>query len=53
MHLLFLWRHGIHRLEMLCLNELAATGRAEFLFVLTPLAVSGGTASPVTQLAVL
>jgi len=53
LHLLFLWRHGIHRLEMLCLNELAATGRAEFLFVLAPLAVSGGTASPVTQLAVL
>ena len=53
LHLLFLWRHGIYMLEMLCLKELAATGRAEFLFVLAPLAVSGGTASPVTPLAVL
>ena len=53
LHLLFLWRHGIHMLEMLWLDELAATGRAEFLFILAPLAVSGGTASPVTPLAVL
>jgi kynurenine formamidase len=53
LHLLFLWRHGIHMLEMLWLEELAVAGRAEFLFVLAPLAVSGGTASPVTPLAVL
>ena len=53
LHLLFLWRHGIHMLEMLWLEELAAAGRAEFMFILAPLAVSGGTASPVTPLAVL
>jgi kynurenine formamidase len=53
LHLLFLWRHGIHMLEMLWLEELATTGRAEFLFILAPLAVCGGTASPVTPLAVL
>jgi kynurenine formamidase len=57
LHLLFLWRHGIHLLEMLWLEELAEQisqrGSAHFLFVIAPLAVEGGTASPVQPLAVL
>ncbi|MEV5751374.1 cyclase family protein [Actinoallomurus sp. NPDC052308] len=53
LHLIFLWRHGIHLAEMLWLEELAATGRTDFLFVAAPLAIEGGTASPINPLAVL
>jgi kynurenine formamidase len=52
-HLVLLWRHGIHLLEMLDLDELAAAGAAAFLFVLAPLRITGGTASPVNPIAVL
>lgn len=44
---------GIPLLEGLLLTELADSGAAEFLFMLAPLPVKGGTASPVTPLAVL
>jgi kynurenine formamidase len=53
LHLLFLWRCGIHLVEMLWLEELAATGRTEFLLLLAPLRIVGGTGSPVNPLAVL
>ncbi|WP_067828987.1 cyclase family protein [Actinomadura kijaniata] len=53
LHLILLWRHGVHLLEMLWLEELAETGRTDFLFVAAPLRIEGGTASPVTPVAVL
>ncbi|WP_238008358.1 cyclase family protein [Dactylosporangium sp. AC04546] len=53
LHLLFLWRHGIHLLEMLWLEELHTLGATDFLFTLAPLTIEGGTASPVNPLAVL
>lgn len=52
-HMLTLWRHGVHLIELLWLEELAAADRAEFLFMLAPLAIEGGTASPVSPVAVL
>lgn len=52
-HMLTLWRHGVYLIEMLWLEELAATGRTDFLFMVAPLGIQGGTASPVTPLAVL
>lgn len=52
-HLLTLWQHGVYLLEMLWLEELAAAGRADFLFVAAPLPIEGGTASPLNPLAVL
>ncbi|MDL4771531.1 cyclase family protein [Actinomadura xylanilytica] len=53
LHMIFLWRHGIHLIEMLWLEELAETGRTDFLFIAAPLKIEGGTASPVNPLAVL
>lgn len=53
LHLLFLWRHGIYLAEMLWLEELAESGRAEFLFIAAPLAVEGGTGSAINPLVVL
>jgi kynurenine formamidase len=57
LHMIFLWRHGIPLAEMLWLEELAAATRAadrvDFLFVAAPLAIEGGTASPITPIAVL
>lgn len=57
LHLIFLWRHGIYLAELLWLEELAdalrAAGRAEFLFVAAPLAIEGGTGSPINPVAVL
>lgn len=52
-HLLTLWRHGVYLIELLWLEELAAADRCDFLFMVAPLAIEGGTASPVTPLAVL
>ncbi|MGN9838209.1 cyclase family protein [Nonomuraea sp. H19] len=53
LHLILLHRHGIHLIEMLWLEELAAAARAEFVFVVAPLRIEGGTGSPVTPLAIL
>ncbi|MGI5168239.1 cyclase family protein [Spirillospora sp. CA-253888] len=53
LHMILLWRHGIHLAEMLWLEELAETGRTDFLFVAAPLRIEGGTASPINPLAVL
>lgn len=55
LHMIFLWRHGIYLAEMLWLEELPGllTGRADFLFIAAPLAIEGGTGSPINPLAVL
>lgn len=57
LHMIFLWRHGIHLAEMLWLEELAPAlgegGRTDFLFIAAPLAIEGGTASPINPIAVL
>jgi kynurenine formamidase len=53
LHLILLHRHGIHLIEMLWLDELAATGRTDFVFVAAPLRIEGGTGSPVNPLAIL
>jgi len=53
LHLILLHRHGIHLIEMLMLDELSESGRTEFLFVVAPLRIEGGTGSPVNPLAIL
>ena len=53
LHLIFLWRYGIHLAEMLWLEELAETGSTDFLFVAAPLAIEGGTGSPINPVAIL
>lgn len=52
-HVITLWSHGVYLIELMWLEALAATGRSEFLFMVAPLAIDGGTASPVTPLAIL
>lgn len=51
-HRLLLVERGIHIIEVMNLAELAAAGVNEFLFVLAPLKIVGGTGSPVRPLAV-
>ncbi|MDP9861089.1 MULTISPECIES: cyclase family protein [Streptosporangium] len=57
LHMILLWRHGIHLAEMLWLEELAAAcaGRTggDFVFVAAPLKIEGGTGSPINPLAIL
>ncbi|MEV4568411.1 cyclase family protein [Nonomuraea sp. NPDC049419] len=53
LHLLLLHRHGIHLIEMVWLEELAARGRTDFVFVAAPLRIEGGTGSPLSPLAIL
>ncbi len=45
--------YGIPLIEGLALRELAESGRASFLFAAMPLAVAGGTGSPVAPVAVV
>ncbi|MFC9556465.1 cyclase family protein [Rhodococcus sp. NPDC056960] len=52
-HMLTLWEHGVSLIEMLWLEELSRTERAEFLFVAAPLPIVGGTASPINPVVVL
>ena len=52
-HLILLARHGIHIIENLKTDELAAAGAHRFTFVCTPLKLVGATGSPVRPLAVL
>jgi kynurenine formamidase len=52
-HRLLLVEHGVHIVEHLNLETLAAAGAAEFLFVLAPLRIVGATGSPVRPLAVV
>ena len=51
-HRLLLVHHGIPIAEHLWLKDLAATGRATFLFVASPLSITGATASPANPLAI-
>jgi kynurenine formamidase len=44
---------GIHIIECLNLEELAAAGVREFLFVAIPLKIRGATASPIRPVAVV
>ncbi|GLZ04450.1 cyclase [Actinomadura sp. NBRC 104412] len=53
LHMILLWRHGIHLAEMLWLEGLAETGRGDFLFAAAPLLIEGGTASPINPIAVV
>jgi kynurenine formamidase len=52
-HGMLLVDHGIHIIEHLCLEGLAEAGAAQFVFVLCPLKIVGGTGSPVRPLAVV
>lgn len=52
-HGLLLRDYGIYILELLDLEELSETGAGEFLFMMAPLRIAGGTGSPVNPLAVL
>ena len=52
-HRVLLVEAGIHIIEVLDLEELASAGVREFLFVLSPLRLVGGTGSPVRPLAVV
>jgi kynurenine formamidase len=52
-HTLLLTRYGINLVEVLNLEELAHAGVREFLFVLLPLKIVGGTGSPVRPIAVV
>jgi kynurenine formamidase len=52
-HRLLLFERGIYIIEIMKLDALAAEGVTEFLFVLAPLNIVGGTGSPVRPLAVV
>ena len=52
-HRILLVDHGIHIIETLDLEALAASSATEFLFVMAPLKIVGATGSPVTPLAVV
>ncbi|HEX5495297.1 MAG TPA: cyclase family protein [Mycobacteriales bacterium] len=52
-HRILLVEHGIHIIETLALEELAAAGVSEFVFVLAPLKLVGATGSPVRPLALV
>lgn len=51
-HQLMLVVNGIHLLENLRLDELAASGAHEFAFVIQPLKIQGGTGSTVAPIAI-
>jgi kynurenine formamidase len=51
-HVHLLVESGIHILEALNLEELAAARVYEFLFVAAPLKIRGGTGSPIRPFAV-
>jgi kynurenine formamidase len=50
-HLILLARRGVHIIENLALEELAAAGHHEFEFVCLPLKLVGATGSPVRPVA--
>lgn len=51
-HVILLVKNGIHIMEVMYLEDLAAEGVFEFLFMASPLKIRGGTASPVRPLAI-
>lgn len=52
-HMTLLFKHAIHIIENLDLEELAAEGVKEFLFIMAPLKLVGATGSPIRPLAVV
>ncbi len=52
-HLVLIARHGIHIIENLMLDELAAAGYYRFQFVCIPLKLVGATGSPVRPIAIV
>jgi kynurenine formamidase len=52
-HVHLLVESGIHIMECLNLEELAAVGATEFLFVAAPLKIRGGTGSPIRPVALV
>ena len=52
-HRILLVEHGIHIIEHLDLEDAAEQGLTEFVFVMAPLRIVGGTGSPVRPLAVV
>lgn len=52
-HGILLAQNGIHIMEVLNLEELAAQGADSFLFVALPLKIRGGTGSPIRPVAVV
>jgi kynurenine formamidase len=52
-HVHLLVESGIHIMECLNLEELAAAGVREFLFIAAPLKIRGGTGAPMRPLAVV
>ena len=52
-HRILLVEHGIHIVETMALEELAAAGVREFLLVLIPMPLVGATGSPVRPLALV
>ena len=52
-HVILLVQNGIHIMEVMQLEEIAADAAYEFLFMVSPLKIRGGTASPVRPLAVV
>lgn len=53
LHELLVRNLGVYFVEMLDLEEIAAAGVTEFLFVLAPLMIRGATGSPVNPLAII
>lgn len=51
-HQIMLAVHGIHLVERMKLDELAAAGVHEFAFVVQPLKIQGGTGSTVAPVAI-
>ena len=51
-HLCLLYEHGIYMVEMLDLDALARDAVHQFLFVMAPLPIDGGSGSPVNPLAI-
>ena len=52
-HRILLVEAGIHIVETMNLTELAATGSAEFVLVVAPLKIVGGTGSPIRPIALI
>jgi kynurenine formamidase len=52
-HRILIAQHGIHIIENLDLEELAACGRADFAFVTLPLRIKGATGSPLRPVALV
>lgn len=52
-HGVLLRDYGIYILELLDLEELSESGKTEFLFMMAPLRITGGTGSPVNPIAIV